>query len=573
MVSAARSDTQPGSVAEAYLRRLRDAGIEKLYVNGGTDFAPLIEAYARMDALELDVFPQPVVAAHENLAMGMAHGAYLVTGKPQAVMFHVNVGTANAACAAINAAAERVPLLITAGRTPILEEGRLGARNVRVSWAQEMYDQAALVREAVKWDYELRDPAQVDAVVDRALTMAVTEPRGPVYLTLPREVLAASAAESPLAAGRPATVVPTAAYPDPAAVEILADRLAAARFPIISSMASGADPATVPLLAELCERFAIGYVEEQARYLNLPHDHPCHLGFAMAPALGEADVLCCLESDVPWVPEFGRPDAAAFVAQCGLDPNFSAYPMRGHRSDLSITSAIKPLLEALLAAMAARAHRVDPARHERLLDRARAGRERRRDMTNAEWEAEGPITPLYLSAVLGDVLHENCTLFNEYYAAPLNFHLRRPGTYFYLPASGGLGWALPAAIGAKLEDPERTCIAAVGDGTYFFSNPAACHHASRKHEAPVLTVICNNARWNAVDATARLVYPQGHLTSQASIALSDLAPSADLAQYVQASGGYGETVSERGELAPALQRALRAVEAEGRQAVLDVRCS
>ena len=319
MESRGRSDPAPGSVAEVYLRRLRDAGIHKLYVNGGTDFAPLIEAYARMDALELDVFPQPVVAAHENLAMGMAHGAYLVTGQPQAVMFHVNVGTANAACAAINAATERVPLLITAGRTPILEEGRLGARNVRVSWAQEMYDQAALVRESTKWEYELRDPAQVDEVVTRALTMALTEPRGPVYLTLPREVLAAPAVESPLVPFRPAAGVPTAAHPDPRAVDLLADRLVAARLPVITSLASGADPATVPLLAELCERFAVGYVEEQARYLNLPHDHPCHLGFAMATVLADADVLCCLESDVPWVPEFGSPDPAAFVVQCGLD--------------------------------------------------------------------------------------------------------------------------------------------------------------------------------------------------------------------------------------------------------------
>jgi acetolactate synthase I/II/III large subunit len=191
------------NVAAALLARFRSRGVERLYVNAGTDFAPLVEAYAGLRRGVEDQFPRPVVAAHENLAMGMAHGAYLLTGRPQVVMFHVNVGTANAVCAAINAAAEQVPLVILAGRTPIFEKGVLGSRNTRVSWAQEMYDQAALVRECVKWEYELRDGAQVDDVVDRALTIAMTEPRGPVYLTLPREVLAREGTIGPAASAKP----------------------------------------------------------------------------------------------------------------------------------------------------------------------------------------------------------------------------------------------------------------------------------------------------------------------------------------------------------------------------------
>jgi acetolactate synthase-1/2/3 large subunit len=105
-----------------------------------------------------------------------------------------------------------------------------------------------------------------------------------------------------------------------------------------------------------------------------------------------------------------------------------------------------------------------------------------------------------------------------------------------------------------------------------FSNPAACHHASRKHDLPVLTVICNNARWNAVLSTSRLVYPEGHLTRFASHPLSDLSPSPDYEQYAIASGGFGERVSDRAALEPALRRALAAVEAEHRQAVLNVIC-
>src|SRR3989442_8478581 len=108
-----------------------------------------------------------------------------------AVMAHVSVGTANMICAAMNAARENVAILLTAGRSPLTEMGALGARDGYIHWAQEMYDQAGMLREIVKWDYELRSGEQLATIVDRALAIAASEPRGPVYLTLPREVIAA----------------------------------------------------------------------------------------------------------------------------------------------------------------------------------------------------------------------------------------------------------------------------------------------------------------------------------------------------------------------------------------------
>ena len=120
------------TVAEAYLAALRSRGIERLYLNAGTDFAPIAEAYGRLQTGASAPFPEPVLATHENLAMGMAHGAYLMTGRPQAVMFHVSVGTANAVCGVMNAARDQIPLLVTAGRTPLFESGPLGARDTRL---------------------------------------------------------------------------------------------------------------------------------------------------------------------------------------------------------------------------------------------------------------------------------------------------------------------------------------------------------------------------------------------------------------------------------------------------------
>src|SRR5216110_3972963 len=177
------------STAEAYLELLAARGVEYFFANAGTDFAPIIEAFAKRAAAGQPV-PRPLTVPHEVPAVSMAHGYAMVTGRPQAVMVHVIVGAANALAGIINASRVGVPMLFTAGRNPITEAGLPGARNRPIHWAQESFDQASLAREFVKWDYELRNFLQLETVVDRALAIAQTEPQGPVYLTLPREVLA-----------------------------------------------------------------------------------------------------------------------------------------------------------------------------------------------------------------------------------------------------------------------------------------------------------------------------------------------------------------------------------------------
>lgn len=144
---------ESGTVAEAYLTLLSDRGIDYLFANAGTDFAPLIEAYAKLETTGART-PKPVTVPHENVAVAMALGYYLKTGKPQAVMVHVNVGTANAICGIMNASRGNVPILFTAGRTPFTEQGGvMGQRSGEIHWPQEMRDQRGMLREFVKWDY------------------------------------------------------------------------------------------------------------------------------------------------------------------------------------------------------------------------------------------------------------------------------------------------------------------------------------------------------------------------------------------------------------------------------------
>src|SRR5438477_11460031 len=181
---------KPETAAEAWLGLLAARGVEYLFANGGTDFAPVVEAYAKGQKLGWKL-PQVVIVPHENMGVAMAHGYTMITGKPQAMMVHVGVGTANAMNGLINASRQNVPILFSAGRTPLTESGALpAARNNYIHWAQEHFDQGGMLREFMKWDYELRHPEQVETILDRALAIAKSEPQGPVYVTLPREILA-----------------------------------------------------------------------------------------------------------------------------------------------------------------------------------------------------------------------------------------------------------------------------------------------------------------------------------------------------------------------------------------------
>src|SRR5688572_20228323 len=132
------------TVAEAYLELLAARRVEYFFGNAGTDFAPIIEAYARREA-QGQVLPRPIAVPHEIPAVAMAHGYAMVTGRPQAVMVHVIVGAANALGGVINAARSHAPILFTAGRTPLTEGALPGSRNRQIHWAQESFDQGAMV--------------------------------------------------------------------------------------------------------------------------------------------------------------------------------------------------------------------------------------------------------------------------------------------------------------------------------------------------------------------------------------------------------------------------------------------
>lgn len=566
------SDAYSPSVAEAYLALLKTRGIDYFYIGAGTDTAPIVEAYAKGAQTGQD-FPTPVVAVHENLAVGMAHGYYMVTGKPQAVMLHVTVGAANAVCGLMNAARSQVPMFFTAGRTPLYEKGVLGARNSPIHWAQEMFDQAGMARELVKWDYELRDGRNVDEVVDRGLSIAMAEPRGPIYLTLPREVLA-----QPMPADyqrRPAQPVVSPAYPDPHGVARIARAIKEARYPLFVVSSSGADTQTVPVLDALLRTYGIAVAESMGHYVNVPYDHPHHLGHDATAVVARADVVIALESDVPWVPGRAEPAADAFIAQIGVDPLFQDLPLRSFQSTVTLVSRALPFLQALAAELA-RIGAADSAaaRAARISADSQAWRATLARQVAQDAIQGGLITKQYLSSAIDQVRGEDSIVVSEYTIRAEHMSFTQPGSYFLNSTAGGLGWGIPAALGAQQAAPDKLVICVQGDGAYMFTNPASCHQAAEMHGLPVLMIVFNNHHWQAVEQTTLAVYPDGatraYVKEHGHAPLSGLGHMPDFELYAQASGGYGEKVSTREQLLPALQRAIHAVTVEKRHALLNV---
>jgi acetolactate synthase-1/2/3 large subunit len=560
-----RKEIAAASVAEAYLALLAERGIEYLFANAGTDFAPIVEAYAKAAHSGLPA-PKPLIATHENLAMSMAHGYAVASGKVPAVMVHVSVGTANALCGVFNAAREYVPILFTAGRSPLTEEGVFGARDTYIHWAQEMFDQAGMLREMVKWDYELRNGTQLETVIDRALSLATSAPQGPVYLSLPREVLGEKldgfAYDSP--SRRAAVASPGA---DDAALAEAVGILAEAKRPVIITASAGRDAGAVAALGEFAERFAIPVVEHRQRHLSLSAEHPCHLGYDPTPFVKEADAILVLEMDVPWVPLRVQPPAECRVIHLGVDPLCARYPIRGFPCDVAIAGLPRLVLPKLGAALKLPETEI-AARRGRLAERREAQRAGWRKLRE-EMATQAPIHPAWVSHCLSEARAANSLLVNEY--TLLNEHCpsTEPGSYFGSSPAAGLGWGAGAALGVKLAKPDAQVACILGDGSYIFSNPVAVHHASTMHKLPVLTIVINNAMWGAVRRATLGMYPDGEAAKSNKPPFIDLNDLPAFETVCQASGGYGERVEDPAALPGALKRALKAVDG-GQQALLNV---
>lgn len=546
-----------------FIDLLSQRGIQYFFANPGTEFTSIIEAFAAYEAAGISD-PKPVMVPHETAAVNMAYGAYLASGRPQAVMVHATIGAANAAAALINASRMNIPLLFIAGRTPITESGQPASRDKFIHWAQESYDQGGMFREYTKWDYELRQSDHLQVVLDRALSIMNSPPKGPVYLQLPRERLMEEI--------NPETMIPSAG-PEPSILGMpgqvqlrqLANELVAAARPIIMTKTVGENPEAVAVLEAFSEHYAIPVITPDAHYYNISTRHPMFCGYHLNAFYKQADLVLNLGMDVPWSSISDQPPQGAKVIHIAEDPLFQQIPIRTHRGDTFICANIEQTLLGLDDQL------------KKLVERKRID-SRRHDIKQFKQQSQPDIEPSTLTAdavalALNDIWDEHCVLINELSLPVDSIQLDQPGCYFRTGSASGLGWGLGAAVGIALAAEDKVVIAVVGDGSYYFSNPAVIHWLAKRNQLKLLTVVLNNDGMKSIQRVTEQHFPMGAASREANFPLTSLEPATPYEKIAAVYGAHAYCVERLRELKPILEEAMQQVVQTGNQALVNIRLS
>ena len=558
------------------LQGLVDLGIEYLFCNLGTDHAPLIEEMAHWRE-QGRAFPKLILCPHENTAVHMAGGYAVATGRGQAVLVHVDAGTANAAMGLHNLCRTRIPVLLIAGRAPMTTfDDVTGGRDTYVHFIQEPFDQASVVRPYVKWEYNLAWPSMAHEVVSRAGAIMQSDPTGPVYLTLPREVLAAPVDAASVSAYGHQNHLPVRAQgADPSAVRAIAEQLMRSDNPMLVTAYAGRNreaPALIEKLAVLC---GMRVCEFNTIYMNIRRDSPYFAGYNPAAFTEQADFGLMVDVDVPWIPKTTRVNPNAYWAQLDVDAIKRDIPMWGFPLNARIEGdsvrLIKQLIEIIESSATPEFKSKAAARSLALKTAHAQNRQKAASLAQAKGVVNA-INPHYLCAVMGQKIDLHDVVLNEAIRNTMavfeQIPREVPGSLMGL-SGGGLGFSAGTALGIKLAQADNRVIHFVGDGSFYFSNPSSVYSVANQYGLPILTVLLDNGGWSAVKESTLRMYPQGEAKSTNQFA-SDLGYATDFAAIAEAAGAHGERLTDPEQVEAAIERCLAALDA-GRSALLHVR--
>lgn len=551
------------SAAWAFLARLKQHGVDRMFCNSGTDFAPIIEAYESASREERGGFPELLTITHETVAAGMAHGAYLVTGDTQAIMVHVHVGLANALMGVINQQSDNIPVLVFAGKTPITEFSQDGARMTPQQSGQDVFDQNGICRQFVKWDSELRHPEQIVDLVDRMVHLSRQHPRGPTMLSLPRETLAGPVPSHrdtrlPIAKIKTST---TASLP-----EGLTEALERAKRPLIIIQKADPNGELAAAIDQLARRHWIAVIEPFALRNVCDSEASYHLGYQSNKIISSADVILVIESPCPWIQRFESLEAS-HVFHIGHDPMWSNLPSRSHTATEFVAGDPAQTVNLIESSL----ETADTLIEDRLrwIQTERESRREKRFKVIDRHVSDSTMSPALVGHYLAPRLTAGTVVFSEL-GPPQDFAGPRFANQWYTPPfSGGLGWGVPAAIGAKLACPSKRVVACVGDGSFLFANPLACFHTMNTLNVPILIIVLNNAAWNATRRAAYNMYPDGSASKNESPVLTDLSPQLPFSAVAEACSVAARQVKMVTEIEDALDWAIGVIDS-GRSVLLDI---
>jgi thiamine pyrophosphate-dependent acetolactate synthase large subunit-like protein len=585
----------PEYVSDLVVELLGRLGVEYVTLNPGATTRGLHESLVTYGG---NVAPEVITCSHEEIAVAMAQGYYLATGRPQATLVHDIVGLQHASKAIYEAWLDQTPMIIIGGTGPV----DAARRRPWIDWIHTAQVQAQLVRDYVKWDDQPQGPQSVAESLLRAHQIAMTEPRGPVYLCLDVELQ-----ESRLPDGftlpdvgryRPA---PSPAG-DPEAIGQAAEALRAARWPVLVVEGLGRTPGGPEALRALAESLAIPVIEHGAPF-NLSNRHPLNVTGASAEVLKDADLVVTVgvrdvESalkrpvqEVGIVPSgipapragYGRRHESLLaegtrLVRIGLDE----YGIKGWTSsygrlqpaDVAILGSSASTLRALARACGPGSgdlgRRIDERRGRALGIHRDIASRAEQDLT-ARWWGQKPTATARLAAeIWAAIRHEDWVLVH----GSLSGWERRLWDLTErercVAGGGGTGTGMGVAMGAALafRGTGKVCVSIQNDGDLLYT-PGSLWTVAH-HRIPMLTVMFNNRSYfQDVGHQRAITTMRGRSLDNVGVGVSLEGPATDFAMLARSFGLHGEgPVLDPEDVRPALARALEVVK-RGTPALVD----
>ncbi|KAI0973661.1 thiamine pyrophosphate enzyme [Xylaria arbuscula] len=491
------------------------AGITTCFVNVGSDHPSIIEAIVKGKRQRPDRWPRMITCPSEVIAISMADGYARVTGQPQAVIVHVDVGTQALGQGIHNASVGRVPIFIFAGLCPYTESGELlGSRTEYMHWLQDPHDQAAIVRQYCRYTGEIRTGLNIKQTIGRALQFANSAPKGPVYITSAREVLAQEIRQYSLQQDQWIPIGPTDLIPG-----------------IRVHDTGGSD---------VCFPFT-HIASEGSRFST----HEC---------TKDADVILLLDCDVPWIPSRNPPPKNAKIYHVDIDPlnqqiPVSFFPAHG-RWKADCYTALTQLLDHIKSDNSLTSVLQDKRFEARRTARAVTHKNRVADIASQLHLNDGDQLDAHnIGNLLKTTLPGSTTFVVEAVTSAQTIYDQlqpdRPGSWINCGGTG-IGWSNGAVLGVKMaladteqgiDKPSLVC-QVVGDGSFMCAAPSSALWVASRYEIPVLTVVLNNGGWKAPRNSTQLVYPNGLNTTASDGEINvSFRPTPNYAALAEAAAG------------------------------------
>jgi len=533
----------------AFLQLLADEGVTHLFGNPGTTELPIMEVVPDFPQLKF------VLGLQEAVVMGMADGFARASHRLAAANVHVMPGLGNAMGALYNAKFSGSPVILTAGQQeqghgllePLLYEPLL-----------------PVAQPLVKWAVEVTRAADLPRIVHRAAKIALTPPTGPVFISLPGDVLDETLA---LELGQPVRV-DAATRPSDDTLARLAQALRSAKRPAILAGQELARHDAFAEAAELAERLGAAVFGEPVPYsATFPTEHPAYLGALtrqqpqVRAALEPFDLLLCLGADLLRMSVYS-PVEPLPAGMPVIHISERAHELgKNYATELAVNANVKHTLKALLPLL-----QDLPRESARLVELQKsnwsAQRERLREQALRAIDTT-PIDPALLALRFTEALPRDAVVVDEGMVSttslPKLLALRDTRAYHGL-ASGGLGFALPGAVGIGLAQPGRPVAAIVGDGSAMYGIQALWTAAHE--QLPITYVIANNRGYRIIKE--RLLSFRG---TERFTGMDIREPDLDFVGLATSFGLPATRVAHPNDLAPALHEAF----ASGRPNLIDVR--